>query len=206
MITRPSIIAAALTTADKRLPDWDGLFAVAQAQGGYFTTAQAAQSGYSRPLLHKHLANGRMVRARRGVYRLVHFPASDHEDLVVLWLWSDQAGVFSHETALALHDLSDVLPGKVHLTLPAACRGRRLRVPAGLVLHFADVGEADRANFAAVPVTAPLRTLKDCIESDVSPSLVHQAILQARRRGLISAADEARLPDELVGKNWQATR
>jgi predicted transcriptional regulator of viral defense system len=193
-------------TANKRLPDWDGLFAVAQAQVGYFTTAQAAQAGYSRPLLHKHLANGRMVRARRGVYRLVHFPVSDHEDLVVLWLWSDQAGVFSHETALALHDLSDVLPGKVHLTLPAACRGRRLRVPAGLVLHFADVGEADRASFAAVPVTAPLRTLWDCVEMNVAPSLVHQAILQARRRGLISAADEARLRDELVGKSWQVTR
>ncbi len=88
-----------------------------------------------------------MVRVRRGIYRLVHFPASEHEDLVVLWLWAEQAGVFSHETALALHDLSDALPGKVHLTVPASWRRRRLRVPAGLVLHFADVGDVDRASF-----------------------------------------------------------
>jgi predicted transcriptional regulator of viral defense system len=194
-----------LIPANKRSPNWDSLFAVAQGQEGYFTTTQAAQSGYSRPLLHKHLASGKVVRARRGIYRLVHFPASDHEDLVVLWLWSEQAGVFSHETALALHDLSDVLPGKVHLTLPATWRRRRFRVPIGLVLHFADVGDPDRASFAAVPVTAPLRTLWDCIEEDVAPSLVDQAILQARRRGLITAADEARLRNE-QGKGRTAAR
>jgi predicted transcriptional regulator of viral defense system len=185
-----------LTPTNKRSPDWDSLFAVAQGQDGYFTTAQAVQSGYSRPLLHKHLASGKMVRARRGIYRLVHFPASDHEDLVVLWLWSEQAGVFSHESALALHDLSDVLPGKAHLTLPATWRRRRLRVPSGLVLHFADVGDADRTSFGAVPVTGPLRTLRDCIKANVAPSLVHQAILQARRRGMITAADEALLRNE----------
>lgn len=187
-----------------QLPDWDRLFATAQAQGGYFTTAQAARSGYSRPLVHKHLARGRMVRARRGVYRLVHFPASDHEDLIVPWLWSGQEGVFSHETALALHDLSDVLPGKVHLTLPASWRRRRLRVPEGLVLHFADIGDADRTSYSAVPVTTPLRTLSDCIDAKVSPSLVRQAILQARRRGLISAANEADLDARLAERNVAA--
>ena len=48
-------------------PDWDSLFVVAQAQSGYCTTAQVAQSGYSRPLLHKYLATGKVVRVRRGV-------------------------------------------------------------------------------------------------------------------------------------------
>ncbi len=181
----------------KRSPDWDSLFVVAQEQDGYFTTTQASQSGYSRPLLHKHLASGKMVRARRGIYRLVHFPVSDHEDLVVFWLWTEQAGVFSHETALALHDLSDALPGKVHLTVPPSWRRRRLRVPAGLVLHFADVGEVDRASYSAVPLTAPLRTLRDCIEANVAADLVRQAIVQARRRGIVSAKDEARLLSEL---------
>ncbi len=182
-----------VTTPAKRSPDWSSLFDVAQGQDGYFTTAQAAQSGYSRPLLHKHLAGGKIVRARRGIYRLVHFPASDREDLVVLWLWSEQAGVFSHDTALALHDLSDALPNKAHLTLPATWRRRRLRAPAGLVLHFADVSERERTSFGAVPVTAPLRTLSDCVEADLAPGLLDQAISQARRRGLISSADEVRL-------------
>ena len=82
-------------------PDWNALYEMAAAQDGYFTTRQAAAAGYSRPLLARHLTSGRIVRVRRGIYRVVHYPPSDHEDLVVVWLWSGQAGVFSHETALA---------------------------------------------------------------------------------------------------------
>ena len=192
------------TRNNRKQPDWDGLFAIAEAQSGYFTTSQAAQSGYSRPLLHKYLATGRMTRVRRGVYRLVHFPVSEHEDLVVLWLWTGQVGVFSHETALALQDLSDALPGKVHVTVPSNWLRRRLRVPAGLVLHFADLGDGDRSSYSAVPVTAPLRTLRDCIEAKVAADLVRQGILQARRRGIVSAKDEARLLTELGSRGRTA--
>jgi predicted transcriptional regulator of viral defense system len=177
--------------APGKSPDWDALFGVAQAQAGYFTTRQAARAGYS-PQLLAYLGDKKVLRVRRGIYRLVHFPSSDQEDLVVPWLWSEQAGVFSHETALALHDLSDSLPNKVHLTMPASWRQRRLRVPAGLVLHFADVAERDRTSFGPVPVTAPLRTLSDCVEANLAPGLLDQA----RRRGLITAAEEARLLSE----------
>lgn len=170
-------------------PDWEALYSTAQSQSGYFTTGQAATAGYSPQLLRKYLDNGRVVRVRRGIYRLVHFPASEHEDLVVAWLWAEQAGVFSHETALALHDLSDALPSKTHMTLPASWRHRRLRIPAGLALHYADLGDFDRTGFSAVPITSVQRTLRDCLEANVSPELVRQAVLQAGRRGLISEKD-----------------
>jgi|SRR5947209_3901274 len=187
------------TTAstDRSSPNWGALFSVAQSQSGYFTTGQAAASGYSPQLLRKYVGNGKVVRVRRGIYRLVHFPASEHEDLVVLWLWAEQAGVFSHQTALALHDLSDLLPSKVHMTIPASWRHRRLRVPAGLVLYHAEISEVDRAGFSVGSVTTPRRTLRDCVEANVSPELVRQAVLQARRRGLISEKDGAELNAQL---------
>jgi len=191
------------TTTQRQGPDWDALFEIAQAQAGYFTTRQAASAGYS-PQLLTYLGNKKVARVRRGIYRLVHFPASDQEGLVVLWLWSQQAGVFSHETALALYDLSDVLPGKDHLTVPAGWRKRRFRIPAGLMLHFADLDQADRASFSAVPVTAPLRTLEDCIETHVAPNLLRQGISQARRRGLIAATDQDRLEAELESQRSEA--
>lgn len=114
----------------------------------------------------------------------------------MLWLWGEQAGVFSHGTALALHDLSDALPARTHLTLPVASRRRRLRVPDGLVLHFAELGVRDGASFGAVSVTASLRTLRDCIEANLAPGLLDPAIHRARHRGLISPAAEVRLRDE----------
>lgn len=174
-------------------PDWGALYSVAQAQSGYFTTGQAAAAGYSPQLLQKYIENGRMMRVRRGIYRLVHFPATEHEDLVVAWLWAEQAGVFSHETALALHDLSDALPAKVHMTLPASWRRRRLQVPTGLVLHYSDLSDVDLTGFSAVAITSVRRTLRDCLEANVSPDLMRQAVLQARQRGLISEIDGTKL-------------
>lgn len=116
-------------------PSWDQLFETASAQDGYFSTAQAAEAGYSPQLLAKYLKSGRITRIRRGVYRLVHFPAGEHEELVIIWLWAERAAVFSHETALSMHELSDVMSAKAHITLPESWRCRRLRVPADVVLH-----------------------------------------------------------------------
>jgi len=167
-------------------PSWDRLFEIAAGQAGYFTTKQAAEAGYSTQLLRKHIQSGRMTRPQRGLYRLVHFPAADHEELVTAWLWSEQAGVVSHQTALSLHGLSDVLPTMVHLTLPSAWRQRRFRVPAGVVLHHADIAPSERSWFGPVPATSPSRTLSDCAGSGLSPELLRQAAQQALRRGLVT--------------------
>lgn len=170
-------------------PDWDLLFETASAQEGYFTTGQAAQAGYSTQLLFKHIRAGRVARTRRGIYRLVHFPAGEHEELVTAWLWSEQAGVVSHQTALALHGLSDALPAHVHLTLPSAWSRRRFRVPTDVVLHHADVPPEDRTWFGAVPTTSPRRSLNDCALGGLSPELLRQAAQQALRRGLVAKAE-----------------
>lgn len=170
-------------------PSWDRLYETAAGQQGLFTTKQAAEAGYSPQLLIHHVHAGNMVREQRGIYRLVHFPAGDHEDLVAAWLWSEQAGVASHETALALHGLSDVLPAQLHITLPVAWRRRRFRVPAGVILHHADVAPEDRGWFGPVPTTNPRRSLNDCAREGLSPELLQQAAQQALRRGLVTRAE-----------------
>jgi len=167
-------------------PDWDRLYETALAQEGHFTTQQALDAGYSSQLLVKYLNSGKIIRVRRTVYRLKHFPPGQQEDLVALWLWSDRAGIFSHENALMLHELSDVLPARAHLTVPAKWRRRRLQVPDGVVLHYADVPKRDRAWVGAVPVTSPARTLADCAADYVSPDFLSSAISQALARGMVS--------------------
>lgn len=170
-------------------PDWDRLFETAAGQSGYVTTKQAAAAGYSTHLLRKHIHAGRVMRSQRGLYRLVHFPIGEHEELVTAWLWSEQAGVISHQTALSLHGLSDVLPAQVHLTLPEAWRRRRFRVPAGIVLHHADVAPEERSWFGPVPATSAGRTLSDCAKNGLSPELLRQAVQQALRRGLVARSE-----------------
>lgn len=167
-------------------PDWTSLFALAAAQDGHFTTAQAAEAGYSPPLLDHHVKSGRFLRIQRSIYRLRDFPSADQEDLVVAYLWSDQQGVISHETALLLHGLSDVLPARVDLTVPTSWRARRIKVPAIVHLHYAPIPAADRAWSGPVPVTTALRTLADCVADNVQPDLVDQAVRDGLRRGLFT--------------------
>jgi hypothetical protein len=70
----------------------------AAPQGGYVSSTQAREAGYSPELVQYHVRKGRLERAGRGALRLAHFPG-DTDDLVPIWLWSGRAGVFSHETA-----------------------------------------------------------------------------------------------------------
>ncbi len=191
-------------TKSRSGPRWSQLYEIAVAQEGHFTTVQAAEAGYYPQLLTKYLNNGRIVRVRRGVYRLVHFPPGDHEDLVVIWLWSERTGVFSHETALALHQLSDALPAKAHLTLPSAWKSRRLQVPSGVVLHFSDLVDVDRAWAGAVQVTTAARTVIDCSTAAVSPMIVKQAIDEGLDRGLFTAAMIE--PASMVLRSFEAGR
>lgn len=172
-------------------PDRDRLYDVAATQEGLFTSKQATDAGYSPQLLAHYLATGRAARLRRGIYRLVHFPGGDHEELIAACLWSDE-GVVSHASALALHRLSDALPALVHLSVPAAWRRRRLRVPPDVELHFADVPDADRTWFGAAPTTNPRRTLNDCALAGLAPDQLRLATEQALRRGLVIASE---LPD-----------
>jgi predicted transcriptional regulator of viral defense system len=106
---------------------------------------------------------------RRGVYRLVHCPAGDHENLTVVWLGSEQEAGFSRQTALALHGISDALPAQVRLTLPETWRRRRLRVPAGVLPHYSGGAKSERRWSGTVPATAPLPTLEDCARSACRP-------------------------------------
>jgi len=157
-------------------PSWDQLFHYALAQEGHFTTEQAAAAGYSPQLLAKYLANGRVRRVRRGVYRIVHFPPGAHEELVTLWLWSEKTCVFSHDTALMLHGLSNAVPTTVTITLPYAWSKRRLRVPEQVVAHYADVMPEQRVAIGAIPATNISRTLSDCSDAGVSLEHIDQTL------------------------------
>lgn len=177
-------------------PDWNHLYEIAAAQDGLFTTEQAITAGYSSQLLLHHVRHGRMAKVLRGIYRLVHFPAGEHESLVAAWLWSHQVGVISHASGLALHRLSDAMPHQVHLTVPVAWRARRLLVPSGLALHYADIPAEDRSWYGPVPITQPRRTLNDCAQGDLAPDLLQQAASQALLRGLVTKTEIAAV--------WQA--
>ncbi len=174
-------------------PSWDALHATAEAQQGVFTSEQAAEAGFSSQLLNKHLHSGNLERVRRGIYRLARFPAAQRtqEDLVVAWLWSGQAGVLSHETALQLHELSDALPAHIHLTVPTSWAARRVTPPELVQLAYADLEPSERTWVGWVPVTTPGRSIVDVAAAHGDASVIDAAIRQALRRNLASLPELA---------------
>lgn len=170
-------------------PTWDGLFELAAAQAGLFSSSQAAAAGYSAQLLAHHVRSGRIVRVLRSVYRVVHFLGTDEEAAFAAWLWSERAGVIGGETALALYELSDALPRDVTLIVPPTWRERRLRLPPNVVLDCVALRAGERAWFGALPVTTPARTLNDCARHALLPDVLREACTRAVRRGLVTRGE-----------------
>jgi hypothetical protein len=167
------------------------LFEVAEEQQGFFTTKQAKAAGFAENTHPYHVQVGNWIREYRGIYRLALFPAADRPDLILWSLWSrnrneEVEGVYSHETALSLYELSDVNPAKLHMTVPTHFR-RNSDIPGILVLHYADLPEGDVQTAQGFKFTRSLRTILDLIEAGtVERAFIRQALRQAIDRGLIT--------------------
>lgn len=167
------------------------LFEYALDQQGFFTTKQAKDAGFAENTHPYHVQAGNWIREHRGIYRLAQFPPADRPDLVLWALWSrnrreEVQGVYSHQTALTLHELSDVNPAKIHMTVPMRFR-RSSATPPLLVLHYGDLADSDIEAAAGYRYTRPLRTILDAITAgELDRSTITQAVQQAFGRGLIT--------------------
>ena len=123
-----------------------------------------------------------------GLFRLSRYPEGDNEDLARLSLWSRNRegvpqAVASHETALRLHGLSDLMPENTHLSVP---KGFRKPPPKGVVLHKTDLSDGDVEAWDGFGVTTPLRTVLDVVRSrEISPEHLDSAAYEAVTRGLV---------------------
>jgi len=164
------------------------LHAVASVQGGYFTAKQAARARYDYPHLAYHLKVGNFERAGHGLYRIVTIPPATHDDLIRLSLWSRDRrdvpqAVISHETALALHELSDVLPRRIHASVPHSFRKKSA---PNCVLHRAVIERGDSEQREGYSLTTPIRTLIDVASAKtVTDEQLSKAVDDAIDRGLV---------------------
>ena len=164
---------------------------LAQTQGGYFTAKQAVAVGYGKRHLDYHVKAGNFDRIERGLFRLPEIRPSEHDDLIRLSLWSrgrdDQPqAVVSHETALAVHRLGELLPTRTHLIVP---RSFRKKPPLGCVLHKSQLAADQIEEREGFRVTTPLRTLLDvAVHETVTQEQLNQIVKQALTEGVVRRA------------------
>lgn len=167
------------------------LFEVASLQLGYFTAQQAIYAGFSYRMHSYYKQSGQWLEIERGVFRLAQFPNSPDEDYVRWSLWSrDRKGapqaVFSHDSALAIHGLSDIMPSKIHFTVFS---GFRKKTPKGCVVYKGKVLSHEKEQREGFFVTTPIRTIIDSAESNLSVDYLQQAIKEACDKGMLRVID-----------------
>ena len=93
------------------------LASIAKEHGGIIETKIAAERGVSKNMLYKLCKENKIHRVARGQYIL---PEELQDELLSISKRSDQI-VFSHETALFLHGISDRTPFEHTVTAPTGC-------------------------------------------------------------------------------------
>ena len=93
------------------------LAVIAKTHGGIIETKIAVQHGISKAMLHKLCKNDKIHRIVKGQYIL---PDDMQDELLAISNRSKRI-IFSHETALYLHGISDRTPFEHTVTAPSDC-------------------------------------------------------------------------------------
>ena len=143
------------------------LAAIAKLHGGIIETKIAAEHGISKAMLYKLCKEEKLHRIVKGQYIL---PDDMQDELLSISMRSGNI-IFSHETALFLHGISDRIPFEHTVTAPSGC------IPSSTIKseckvyyikpELFDLGKTSLATPAGnhVPVYDLERTICDCIRS-----------------------------------------
>jgi predicted transcriptional regulator of viral defense system len=168
------------------------VLALAAEQNGFVRTRDVRELGIDPRRLNDYARRGLAERVGRGLYRIDLVPRDDLDEFARAVAWPDGRGVLGHETALDLHELCDVNPDHIDITVPRAYRTHRA-VPARYRLHRRDLDDKDLTWIGSVPIVTPARAIADGLELGLRPTLIDQAIDTAARQALITTEQEARL-------------
>lgn len=176
------------------------LYSIADCQQGFFTSKQAQTVGFAYNTHSYHVKAGNWIREHWGIYRLAQYAQTDRPDLVLWSLWSRDRkmdkpqGVYSHQTALSLYDLSDLMPSKLHMTLPPGFH-RGGKIPEILVLYRGKLDKDEIEFRQGFRLTRPLRTVADLLQGEtVSHEFIVQAVMEALKRGILSRSEIEKSP------------
>ena len=135
--------------------------------GNTITTAEANAAGISNERLRQLVKRGVLERPAFGIYVLPH----DFVDRMYATQQRRPKIIYSHETALFLHDLTDRDPLSYAVTVPTGYNTVKLREEGFTVytikrdLHTVETTEAETMFGHTVRVYTMERTICDCLRS-----------------------------------------
>lgn len=177
---------------------YNAVFEIAADNFGYLTVEQAWDAAVSPKTLNAMARRGTLEHVSTGVYRVAAIAPSPLAEYMEASLWPRGVqGVISHDSALVIHQLSDVNPAKIHITVPRSHRIMRT-VPRMYTVYRADLPAGDVVFVEGIPVTTPVRTIMDSHRAHLGGALIQQAIEDGLRQGVLSSAQAKRLSSECL--------
>ncbi len=92
----------------------ESIFKIISKNKGYVTAKEVTEAGIPRRCLTKLVESGKILKAKRGIYVLPDV----WEDEFYFLQYRFSKGIFSHETALYLHGMTDRTPISFTMTFP----------------------------------------------------------------------------------------
>jgi very-short-patch-repair endonuclease len=161
------------------------LAAIASAQCGVFSRAQALAAGYTDKRIKYLLAMGIWLRCHPGIYRLAGVAPSLDMSAWIAVLAAGRGALLSHRFAGKVHSLEGTPPPvRFDVSVPEARRPRN--VPRATI-HRTELAPDDIAVCRGFPVTSVARTLVDLART-LPIETGSRVIADALRTGRVSAA------------------
>lgn len=162
------------------------LQSILMQNGGMITTAQANEVGISNERMRLFVKSGDLERVAFGIYVL---PDEFADKMYISQLRRPKI-IYSHETALFLHDLTDRDPINYTVTVPTGYSATKLREDGFTVftikreLHAVGVTKLTTMFGHSVTVYGLERTICDCLRSrsQLDIAIVTDAIKRYTRR------------------------
>lgn len=189
------------------MPEHPSIAAVAAAQGGPFTTAQALAAGYEEREISRLVRSGEWSRLRRGVLiKRTEMPDDEAGRAIVslrgLALVTACRVVASHQTAATLHGLALLRPAGELLEVTRSGRGAG-RIEAGVHWHCATMPADHLVQINGVCSTTVARTVIDnARHGDVASGLV---VAESALNKRLVSLDELRAVHEMC-LDWPGAR
>lgn len=107
---------------------------IIEKNNGIITSREAAAKGIDNKTLQRMQKSGEIERVEQGLY----MDPGQMEDEYFLTQYRCKKGIFSHETALYFHDLTDRTPFQMMLTIPSGYNTRLLKDKEKYKFYYID--------------------------------------------------------------------
>jgi very-short-patch-repair endonuclease len=154
---------------------------LAERDHGVLATHELLACGLTHGGIYRRVRAGRLHRIHQGVYAVGHAALSREGHWLAAVKASGAGAVLSHQSAAVLWELLPRSVGAIHITVPIARNPSSTR---GISVHRSKtLTEEDTTRRNRIPVTTPIRTLKD-LKRPLPREQWEAAIDRARGRGI----------------------